>query len=60
MLAEIFGWLVRRTFILRLVQRENETQVYQLLASVRRRSFERVEPQLRQALDSFKVLGEAP
>ena len=46
-----------RTFLLRVVQKENDEMVYQILAGTRKGNFDRVEPELRKALDSFKVLN---
>jgi hypothetical protein len=49
-----------RRYLVRVVQKENDNMIYLIIAGARRRNFERVEPQLRQALDSLKVLGEGP
>jgi len=45
-----------RTFIVRVAQKQNDNFVYQIFACARKSNFERVEPQLRKALASFKVL----
>ena len=49
-----------RQFILRVHKRRGDVMMYLVAAGARRASFPRVEPQLREALDSFRILDPGP
>jgi hypothetical protein len=46
----------QRQFILRVHKRRGDVMMYIVAAGARQSNFERLEPQLRQALDSFRIL----
>jgi hypothetical protein len=45
-----------RQYVLRLMRRRNDEKIYVVAAGARQASFTRLEPQLRQALDTFRIL----
>jgi hypothetical protein len=46
----------RRTFLVRVVKRERDDQMYLLAGGAPRHRFSRLEPQMRAGLDSFRLL----
>ncbi|MBY0522476.1 MAG: hypothetical protein K2R98_03725 [Gemmataceae bacterium] len=46
------------TFLIRLLKHENSNRVYLIRAWAQRRRFPEVEPDIRRAMDSFRVLDE--
>jgi hypothetical protein len=47
----------RRTFLLRVVRKQGDDQMYLVAGGTARHRFSRLEPQLRKGLDSFRVLN---
>jgi hypothetical protein len=48
-----------RTFVLRVIRKRNDTMMYLVAGGARKDRFERVEADVRQALDSFRLTGRA-
>lgn len=49
-----------RQFILRILKRRNDVNLYVVAAGARESNFTRVQPQLEQALESFRILDFGP
>jgi hypothetical protein len=50
----------RRTYLVRVVRKRGDSQVYLVAAGTSRHRFARLQAQLRQGLDSFRVLDPRP
>jgi hypothetical protein len=50
----------RRTYVVRVVRKRGDSQVYLVAAGTARHRFARLQAQLRQGLDSFRVLDQRP
>jgi hypothetical protein len=49
----------RRTYLVRVVKKERDDQMYVLAGGTARQRFSRLEPQIRKGLDSFRLLERA-